>query len=311
MKDNSSTYQLINSSTDFRKKILLTGGNGFIGKNIQRSFLGDKYEIIAPRSFELNLLDTNAVDEYFRDKKFDVVLHAAVKPGHRNAKDKTDLFNSPVKMFENLAKHKDKYNKFINFGSGAIYNTSKSIANVKEEQQFDSIGEKEHDHSKYVIAKQIEHLDNFFDLNIFGVFGKYEDWEIRFISNAICKALFDLPITLRQNRLFSYLWIDDLMPILDLFIENDLKHKSYNIVPNESIELLELAQIVKKISGKDIEIKVAHDGVGLDYTGDNSRLKSEFPQIKFTKIEQAVSALYNYYEENINLIDKQKLLEDK
>ena len=81
------------------KKILLTGGNGFIGKNIQESFLADKYDIYAPRSFELNLADTTSVDDFFRTRKFDVVLHAAVKPGHRNAKDPTNLFYTNIRMF--------------------------------------------------------------------------------------------------------------------------------------------------------------------------------------------------------------------
>lgn len=308
MTNNSSPSHLLSSSP---KKILLTGGNGFIGKNIQESFLGEKYEIIAPRSFELNLFDENAVDEYFRDKYFDVVIHSAVKPGHRNAKDLSSLCESNLTMFENLVNNKTKFAKFINLGSGAIYDTTKDITDAQEEDRFKNKGTKEHDLCKYIIGKQIEELDNFVDLNIFGIFGKYEDWEIRFISNAICKSLFDLPITLRQNRRFSYLYIDDLMPILELFIENKCNYKSYNIVPDKHVALLELAQIVKKISTKDIEIKVAQDGFGLDYTGDNSRLKKEFAQLKFTDIEQSVLALYNYYRDNLSILDKNSLLEDK
>lgn len=294
-----------------KKKILLTGGNGFIGKNILESFLGGKYEIVAPRSFELNLIDTDCVDEYFRDKYFDVVLHAATKPGHRNAKDLTNLYESNIKMFENLANHKSKFAKFINFGSGAIYNTSKDITNAKEEQRYDSMGEKDHDKCKFVIAKKIDELDNFVDLNIFGIFGKYEDWEIRFISNAICKTLFDLPITLRQNRRFSYLFVEDLMPILEFFIENNAKHKSYNIVPDEKTTLIDIARLAKKISAKDIAINVANPGLGLDYTGGNSRLKKEMLNIQFTNLEQSVSALYYYYKGIKDKIDRNLLLTDK
>lgn len=290
----------------------MTGGNGFIGKNIAESFLAQKYEIFAPRSCELDLIDTDCVDEYFRDKEFDVVIHSATKPGHRNAKDLTNLFESNVKMFENLVKHKDKYGKFINFGSGAIYNTSKDIINATEEQRYDSVGEKDHDRCKITIAKRIDELENFVDFNIFGIFGKYEDWEIRFISNAICKVLYDLPITLRQNRRFSYLYVEDLMPILEFFIENDAKYKSYNIVPDEKTTLLDIAELVRKTSGKDLSIDVANQGWGFDYTGDNSRLKEEkLLNIHFTKLEQSVSALYHYYESIIDKINKKLLLADK
>lgn len=293
------------------KKILLTGGNGFIGKNIQESYLAKKYELVAPRSFELDLTDTESVDDYFKDKEFDVVLHAGTKPGHRNAKDPTSLFYSNVRMFENLERHKDKFGKFINFGSGAIYDISTNITDAREENVFKNIGKDDHSFCKYVVQKRILSLDNFVDLNIFGVFGKYEDWQIRFISNAICKAIFGLPITLRQNRKFSYLFVEDLMPILDFFIGNDVKYKSYNIVPDEKVELLELAKIIKKISGKDIEIKVAESGFGLDYTGDNSRLKNEFTEVSYTKLEQSVLMLYNYYGEVAKNIDISALLKDK
>lgn len=295
------------------KKILLTGGNGFIGRNILESFLRDKYDIVAPRSFELNLIDTACVDDFFKDKEFDVVLHAGAKPGHRNAKDPTNLFYSNVRMFQNLERHKDKYGKFINFNSGAIYDTTKNISDAREEQIFENIGIKDHDFCKYVVSKQIEHLDNFVDLNIFGIFGKYEDWQIRFISNAICKAVLDLPITLRQNRRFSYLWVEDLMPVLEFFIENGgkCKYKSYNIVPDEKVELLQLAQIVKKVSGKNIEIKVAQDGFGLDYTGSNKRLKNEFKKVTFTNIERAILVLYNYYNKKADVLNRNLLFEDK
>jgi UDP-glucose 4-epimerase len=294
-----------------KKRILLTGGNGFIGKNIRESFLGKKYEIIAPKSSEFNLIDTDCVDNFFRGKYFDVIVHSAVKPGHRNAQDHSNLFYSNLRMFENLERQKDKYTKFINLGSGAIYDTTKNISNVKEEQRFDSMGEKEHDFCKYVISKQIENLDNFVDLNIFGIFGKYEDWEIRFISNAICKAIFGLDITLRQNRRFSYLYVEDLMPILEFFIEDNVKYKSYNIVPDEKYTLLDIAQSARNLSKKNIEIKVASQGMGLEYTGDNTRLKNEVVNIKFTKLDESISALYNYYNMNLEKIDTNKLLQDK
>lgn len=294
-----------------KKKILLTGSGGFIGKNIKESYLSEKYEIIAPRSFELDLIDTKAVDEFFENKEFEAVLHSGCKPGHRNAKDTSNLFYSNVRMFQNLERNKDKYNKFINFGSGAIYDMYSDITDAKEEDIYKKMGKDDHSFCKYVVSKQIDNLDNFVDLNIFGIFGKYEDYAIRFISNAICKALFDLPITLRQNRRFSYLFVEDLFPILEYFIENDVKYKSYNVAPDEKIELLELAKLVTKISGKNIDIKVANEGYGFDYTGNNSRLKNEIGNIKFTKMEESVYSLYNYYKQNMDKIEQTLLLTDK
>lgn len=43
--------------------------------------------------------------------------------------------------------------------------------------------------------------------------------ERRFISNAICRALKGMDITLHKNVYFDYLWVDDLIKIISFFIE--------------------------------------------------------------------------------------------
>lgn len=293
------------------KKILLTGGSGFIGKNLLESPLVDKYEIIAPRHSELDVADTDNVDRFFSRNQFDVVLHSAVKPGHRNAKDFNNLFITNIRMFENLERNKSSLGKLINFGSGAVYDVAKNNSGVSEKEMFKNMGSDDHSFCKYVVAKQIENIDNFTDLNIFGIFGKYEDYAIRFISNAICKSLVDLPITLRQNRRFSYLDVNDLPQIVEFFIENSPHYKSYNVCPDNYLELLDLAKLVREISGKDLPIKVGAEGYGLDYYGDNSRLKAEIPDLKFTAIKTSVENLYSYYSWIKDEINIECLLTDK
>lgn len=294
-----------------RKKILLTGGNGFIGKNIQESFLAEKYDITAPRSFELNLTDTPAVDDFFRTHTFDVVIHAACKPGHRNAKDHKDLFKTNMLMFDNLLRQVRRWKKFINLGSGAIYDVAADNRLVTEEQIGKHIGQDDHSLCKYTQHQRIQNIPGIVNLNIFGIFGKYEDWEIRFISNAICKTLFNLPITLRQNRRFSYLYVDDLMPVLDYFITHSAQHKTYNVTPDGETELLHAAQLVQKLGGQHNEIRVASPGYGLNYSGSNAQLKAQIPGLTFTPFEQAVQNLFNYYKQHKNKIDPRLLQVDK
>jgi GDP-L-fucose synthase len=127
----------------------------------------------------------------------------------------------------------------------------------------------------------------------------------------ICKAIFDLPLTIKQNRMFDYIYIDDLMPILDHFIQFPTTYKAYNITPNESIELYTLAEKVKMVSGKNLPIVLAHEGMGLVYSGDNSRLRKEMKDLQFTPIIKAISKLYKWYSANRDLIKKENLLVDK
>lgn len=293
-----------------KKTILLTGGSGFIGRNIIESFLSSKYRILFPASRDLNVADEAAVDLYFENNKIDYVIHAAVKPTHRNAKDLTNLFYTNTRMFYNLEKHNSEYEKMLVIGSGAIYDAQHYVSKVREEA-VEHIPSDEHGFCKYVCSKSIEKSNNIYDLRVFGIFGKYEDYAIRFISNAICKSICDLPITIKQNRYFDYLFIDDLMPILDWFICNDPIHKSYNITPPESISLKELAEFIREISHKDVPIMIANSGLGLEYSGDNSRLMNECSQIRFTTIKGAISDLYNWYSANESIIDRNFLLFDK
>jgi len=293
-----------------KKTIFLTGGSGFIGKNIIE-LLGDKYSIFAQTHKELELLDTLQVEQFFKSHEIDIVIHGAVKPGHRNANDPSKQLDSNLRMFFNIARNSDKFKKMIFLSSGLVYSLDHYLPKMKEEYFGENIPTDESGFSKYITAKYISACDKFVELRIFGVFGKYEDYSIRFISNAICKALFDLPITIKQDRKFDYIYIDDLMPILDYFICNDSTHKAYNVTPDASIRLYELAEKVRRISGKNLPITVAKEGMGVEYSGDNSRLKKEISSLNFLHIDKAIERLYNWYSENKSDINYDALLTDK
>ncbi len=293
------------------KKILLTGGSGFIGQNIQESALKDKYKILAPRHEELDCADEDSVDHYFRQNSFDYVIHAATKPGHRNAKDPTNLFYTNTRMFVNLARHFEEYERMIVIGSGAIYDMRYYHPLMKEDEWKLHVPADEHGFSKYVCESYIEKSQNIIDLRVFGIFGKYEDYAIRFISNMICKALFDLPLTMKQNRVFSYLYVDDLIPMLDRFLSSPIIYSAYNVVPDQRVHLIDLAQLVLNLSGKDLPIVVAEEGLGLEYSGSNERLRREFTTMAFTPIATAVARLIEWYKENLGSLNEALLRNDR
>ena len=214
-------------------------------------------------------------------------------------------------MMFNLLKHQNSWGKLLNMGSGAIYDMQHYIPKMPESYFGTHIPKDEHGYNKYILGKLLPGLSHVYDFRIFGVFGKYEDYAIRFISNAICKSLFDLPITLRQNKKFDYLYINDLMPVLDHFIGHHPTEKAFNITPDKSVELLKIAQLVKSISQKDVEIQVAQDGYGLEYSGDNALLRKEMPSLQFTPLEQSVSELYHWYASNKNNLNKDLLTTDR
>jgi len=180
------------------------------------------------------------------------------------------------------------------------------------ESYFDThVPKDEHGMSKYTIGKYIEHTDNIFDLRVFGIYGKYEDYTIRFISNMICKALFDLPLTMNQDRMFDYLWVEDLMPIIEHAIEHGLPWHAMNVTPDTSASLLSIAESILDATGKFLPIVINTPGMGSEYSGDNTRLRSLFPNLKFTPSRDGIRALIEYYRSIREQIDSKVLLVDK
>ena len=293
------------------KKVLITGGSGFIGRNIFESFLKDKYELVAPKRAELDCSNDESVKQYFGRNYFDVVIHSAAMPGHRNAGNVSNLLFTNNRMIMNLVQQQAGWGKLLNMGSGAIYDMRYYQPKMKESYFGTHIPADEHGYNKYIFGKLLDCMEHVYDFRIFGIYGKYEDYAIRFISNAICKAIFGLPITLRQNRRFDYIYIDDLMPVLEYFIDHDPQEKSFNITPDNAIELMEVAKIVKGISGKNLDIIVGQEGMGMEYSGDNTALHKEISGLKFAPIEKSIRNLYDWYEAHKNLIDRNLLLVDK
>jgi UDP-glucose 4-epimerase len=291
-------------------KVLLTGGSGFIGRNVVEQ-LGERYEILAPTHTELELTDADAVAAWLRRHPVDAVIHTAVRPGHRNAADASRQLEINLRMFTNLTRCPDAWGRMIYLSSGAAYGTQADVVRAREGDVGRRVPNDEHGFSRYVLAQLARQTANCVELRPFGVFGKHEDYAIRFISNAICKTLFDLPVTLRRDRRFNYLWVDDLMPVLAHFLEAPAGSGAFNVTPDASDSLRDLADLVVAVSGRNVPVVVAEDGVGLEYTGDNARLRSEMPDLRFTPMSEAVERLYRWYAAHKSGIVYERLLVDK
>lgn len=288
------------------KQILLTGASGFIGRNVAEG-LQNQYIVLCPSSEELNLLDSKAVSRFFQTNSVDVVIHAANCNERKKKIAASEVLDKNLRMFFNLERCKELYGKMLHFGSGAEYDMQNYIPYMSEEYFDVNVPKDAYGFSKYIMAKSCLKSDNIFDLCLFGVYGKYEEWDRRFISNAICRALNGMEITIRQNVYFDYLWIEDLIKVLPYFIENDLKYKRYNVCRGEKIDLYSLAGIVKGILNIDCEIKVAESGWKQEYTGNNNRMLEEMGGVQFSDRNNSIQKLCEYYKAHLDEIDPDRL----
>lgn len=287
-------------------KLLLTGANGFIGKNI-REKLEKKYEIIPLSHRETDLTDKATVSEIIRRERPEAVVHCAAKPGHRKAPDKNNVALANLQLFFSLYESalENGVKKFIHFGSGSEFDMSKPVCMATEEQLGQNIPKDETGFSRYVINGALKNSPIGVNLRCFGVFGKYEDYTMRFISGAIVKALAGRDITINENKNFSFLYIDDLVTITDAALQKSaLKYNDYNAVPPYTLTMREIAESIVDLTGSSSKIEIL--GSGNEYTASGERLYGEL-KIKFTPFEKALRELTEYYKLNFSKLDLDSL----
>jgi GDP-L-fucose synthase len=289
------------------KTLLITGVNGFIGRSLREHVENmGKYSILAPGHQELDLLDDQCVKKYFQCHEIDFVVHCANVGGVRK-QTVQDAGLKNLRMFHNLARMSPEVEKFISLGSGAEYDRRNYVPRMKESHFDESVPIDEYGFSKYLISKHIDSQSNMLNLRLFGVYGKYEDYEFKFITNSIVKNLLHLPITIRQNVLFDYTYVDDCVEIILRFLEHGSEHIQYNLCSGTTVDLVTIANLINSCSDFHSEIEIVNPGMNIEYSGDNARLLSEIGRYKFRSLDQTIPILMEYFRSNLDRIDRAKI----
>jgi GDP-L-fucose synthase len=137
-------------------RVLLTGAGGMVGRNVvEHSGIGD-FDMLTPRSSELDLRDFAAVSTYLHKHQPEVVVHAAGKVGgiQANMREPVGFLMDNLDMGRNIvwASRQAGIKRLINLGSSCMYPRNHSEP-LREEQVL--TGELEPTNEGYALAKVV------------------------------------------------------------------------------------------------------------------------------------------------------------
>ena len=303
--------------------LLLTGGSGLVGRNIQNHIASDRWNIIAPSSNDLNLMDYTSVKSFFNECKPDIVLHCAGRVGgiSANIMEPVTFLDSNIVIGRNviMGAREAKIKKLINLASTCIY-PREAENPLKEEYILE--GKLEPTNEGYAIAKIVAlrlcqyirkedpsyNYKTLIPCNLYGRFDKFDPKNSHLLP-AIIHKVHQAKIIGKQS---VEIWGDGSARREFMYIE-DLANAIYFAL--ESIS--EIPDLMNLGVGTDYTIKEYYESVAkvigwqgefvFDYskpTGMAQKLSDISLQSKWgwqpkTTLKEGIRSTYKYYLENV------------
>ena len=246
-------------------KILISGGSGFIGRNLVHHLVKKKYDImLIGRNFKFlksnnvkkQHLDLNKTNNNFKKiEKYnpDIFIHLAWQgiPDYSESLSKKNYVNT-INIIKKLVKYTD-VTKIISTGSCWEYDDGNFIGKCSENSIISPkkpFGIYKHKIFKEVtkIAKKNNIIFNW--LRLFYIYGNGQK------KNSIIPLLIqnfknknDIKINYPANK-NDYIFIDDVVKIIEGFISNQIISGIYNVGSGKGTEVKKLMKIIDtKING--------------------------------------------------------------
>jgi len=252
-------------------KILITGGNGYIGRSL-RSALDYKHDVTVVTRQDFDLTCWASTHRFFLDKSFDLVIHTAVAGGHRLEDDTDSVVTQNLLMYRNLLNHQDKFTKFISFGSGAELGNPTTPYGV----------------SKQAIARHMMTMPDFLNLRVFAVFDENE-LDRRFIKNNVLRYIKGEDLVVHEDKLMDFFYMKDLITLIEFFIsKEEWLWNEIDCVYYQKTKLTDVANIINALNDYSVNVTLEKPTQGEPYIG----LWRGLP-IKLIGLEQGIKNAYN------------------
>lgn len=318
------------ASLEKTTKIYIAGHKGMVGSAVWRVLVSRGYSnLIGKTSKELDLTNQQAVYDFYKKEKPELVIDAAAKVGGILANN-----NFPYQfLMENMqiqnnlinGAHKAGIEKFIFLGSSCIYPKFAPQPLKEEYLLTDSL---EPTNEWYAIAKitgvkacqaiRKQYNKDYVSLmptNLYGSFDNF-DLESSHVLPAMLRKFHEAKINNNSDvtlwgsgtPMREFLFVDDMAEAVVYALENNLPEYLYNIGTGKDITIKELADTIRRVTGH--QGKILWDTSKPDGTPrklmDVSKMK-ELGWKHSTELEDGIKKTYFWFLENIHSIKKIKL----
>ena len=198
------------------KRVCVLGSNGFVGSNLLKGT-----DWVGVTRHDLDLTDQCAVEKYFNEHEYDVVIHCAVVGGSRLKLDDGNVTHKNILMFENVVRVFK--GQLIYFSSGAA---------LRGNPPIDPYGL-----SKWIIDRRIQAIPGAHSLRIWGCYGEGE-LPTRFSS--VCKR--EKHVIIDKDRYFDFIDVKYVKSIVERYVDGELDDKEFDLVYEKKLLLSQWAE---------------------------------------------------------------------
>ena len=239
------------------KKILIMGGNQFVGKEIVKKFLGKDYTVyVLNRGTRKNIeeviflkVDRDnfiEMENILKNIDVDIII------------DVSAYTEEQVSILHKVMKN--KFKQYILISSASVYNSIECTPVNEESQTGENLIWGDYAKNKYLAEKITVENSNLYNFKytifrpfyIYGI-GNNLDRENYFFS----RIKYNLPVFIpSKNNIIQFGYVEDLALAIESSIDNsDFYNQIFNISGDEYVTMSEFAEICGKVMAKKVAIK--------------------------------------------------------
>ena len=288
--------------------VVLTGGNGFLLKNLQQDYNNDYF---APRSNEVNWITGQGIDTL--PDQPDVFIHSAAIYGglvfNQNYPERILLDN--MQMSTNVFKYMltAKPKKVIIIGSACSY--PGSATGILDENMIGT-GRMEKTVELYamnklwLLAASERLLDNWTHLVLANMYGPGDHLSLE-KSHVVGALMKKISIAKQKNEDVhllgtgepkrSLVYVKDVCDVINYCINNNMPNQAINVGHDKGISIRELAETIADVLNfnKNIIWGDAADNGAMVKILDYTKLNNLFPNRRKTSLRDGIAQSKEYY----------------